>query len=44
METVYALCEPGKVVLKEKNLPKPVKSQVLLKAKYSAMSPGQKKD
>ncbi len=43
MKTVYAVCEPEKVVLKEKDLPKPGKGEVLLKAKYSAMSPGTEK-
>jgi len=43
MKTVYAVCEPEKVVLKEKDLPKPGKGEVLLNAKYSAMSPGTEK-
>lgn len=43
MKTIYAVCEPGKVVLKEKELPAPGRGQVLLKAKYSAMSPGTEK-
>ena len=40
MKTIYAEAQPGKVVLKEKELPAPGPGQVLLKAKYSAMSPG----
>lgn len=40
MKTVYAQAQPGKVVLQEKELPAPEPGQVLLKAKYSAMSPG----
>lgn len=40
MKTLYAEAQPGKVVLKEKELPAPGPGQVLLKAKYSAMSPG----
>ena len=43
MKTIYAVCEPEKVVLKEKELPAPGPGQVLLKAKYSAMSPGTEK-
>ncbi len=43
MKTIYAVCEPEKVVLKEKELPAPGAGQVLLKAKYSAMSPGTEK-
>lgn len=43
MKTIYAVCEPGKVVLKEKELSRPETGQVLLKAKYSAMSPGTEK-
>ena len=40
MKTIYAEAQPGKVVLKEKEIPAPGKGEVLLKAKYSAMSPG----
>ena len=43
MKTIYAVCEPGKVVLREKELSAPGPGQVLLKAKYSAMSPGTEK-
>lgn len=43
MKTFYAVVEPEKVVLKEKELPNPGKGQVLLKAEYSAMSPGTEK-
>ena len=43
MKTMYAVCEPGNVVLKEKELSAPGPGQVLLKAKYSAMSPGTEK-
>lgn len=39
MKTIYAEAQPGKVVLKEKEIPAPGKGEVLLKAKYSAMSP-----
>ena len=40
MKTIYAEAQPGKVVLKEKEIPAPGKGEVLLKAKYSGMSPG----
>lgn len=40
MKTIYAEAQPWKVVLKEKEIPAPGKGEVLLKAKYSAMSPG----
>ncbi len=40
MKTIYAEAQPGKVVLKEKEIGAPGKGEVLLKAKYSAMSPG----
>ena len=40
MEIIYAEAQPGKVVLNEKEIPAPGKGEVLLKAKYSAMSPG----
>lgn len=40
MKTIYARALPGKVVLEEKELPAPGPGEVLLKAKYSAMSPG----
>ena len=40
MKTLYAQAQQGKVVLAEKELPAPGPGQVLLKAKYSAMSPG----
>ena len=39
MKTIYAEAQPWKVVLKEKEIPAPGKGEVLLKAKYSAMSP-----
>ena len=34
MKTIYAEAQPGKVVLKEKEIPAPGKGEVLLKAKY----------
>ena len=40
MKTLYAQAQQGKVVLAEKELPAPGPGEVLLKAKYSAMSPG----
>lgn len=40
MKTIYAEAQPGKVVLNEKEIPAPGKGEVLLEAKYSAMSPG----
>ncbi len=40
MKTIYSEAQPGKVVLKEKEIGKPGYGEVLLKAKYSAMSPG----
>ena len=40
MKTLYAQAEPGKVTLQEKELSAPGPGEVLLKAKYSAMSPG----
>ncbi len=40
MKTLFAEAQPGKVVLKEKEIGKPGVGEVLLKAKYSAMSPG----
>ncbi|MCI8993898.1 MAG: zinc-binding alcohol dehydrogenase [Eubacterium sp.] len=40
MKTIYAEAQPGKVALKEKEIGTPGFGQVLLKAKYSAMSPG----
>lgn len=40
MKTIYAEAQPGKVVLKEKEIPSPGSGEVLLKGKYSAMSPG----
>lgn len=43
MKTLYARAEEGKVTLQEKELPKPGRGEVLLKAKYSAMSPGTEK-
>lgn len=43
MKTVYAKAYEGRVALEEKELPKPGKGEVLLKAKYSAMSPGTEK-
>lgn len=44
MKTIYAVAEPGKVVLKEKELPKPGQGEVLLEAYYSAMSPGTERE
>lgn len=44
MKTIYAEAQPGKVVLKEKEISAPGKGEVLLKAKYSAMSPGTETD
>jgi 2-desacetyl-2-hydroxyethyl bacteriochlorophyllide A dehydrogenase len=43
VKTLYAEAQPGKVVLKEKELPALKAGQVLLKAEYSAMSPGTEK-
>lgn len=40
MKTIYSEAQPGKVVLKEKEIPSPGYGEVLIKAKYSAMSPG----
>lgn len=40
MKTIYAQAHPGKVVLAEKEIGHPGPGEVLLKAKYSAMSPG----
>lgn len=40
MKTLFAEAQLGQVVLKEKEIPAPGPGQVLLKAKYSAMSPG----
>ena len=40
MEAIFAQAEYGKVVLKEKSLPKPGPGQLLLEAQYSAISPG----
>ncbi len=40
MRTIYAEAQPGRVVLKEKEIPAPGPGEVLLKGKYSAMSPG----
>ncbi len=40
MKTVYAQAQPGKVVLAEKEIGHPGFGEVLIKAKYSAMSPG----
>ncbi len=40
MKTIYAVAEQGRVVLKEKELPKPGPGQLLLEAEYSTMSPG----
>lgn len=43
MKTWYARAYEGRVALEEKELPQPGKGEVLLKAKYSAMSPGTEK-
>lgn len=40
MKTIYAQAHPGKVVLAEKELGHPGPGEVLIQAKYSAMSPG----
>lgn len=40
MKTIYAVAEPGKVVLKEKTLAAPGPGELLLEAEYSSMSPG----
>lgn len=40
MKTTYAVAEQGKVVLQEKEIAAPGAGEVLLKAEYSAMSPG----
>ena len=40
MKTIYAQAHPGKVVLAEKELGLPGPGEVLIQAKYSAMSPG----
>ena len=40
MKTVYAKAYPGKVELEEKELGKPGPGEVMIKAEYSAMSPG----
>lgn len=40
MKTIYSQAHPGKVVLAEKELGHPGPGEVLIKAKYSAMSPG----
>lgn len=40
MKTVYAQAHPGKVILAEKELGHPGKGEVMIKAEYSAMSPG----
>ena len=40
MKTIYARALPGEVVLDEKELKAPGPGEVLLKAKYSTMSPG----
>lgn len=40
MNTLYAVAEKGKVVLKEKELSKPGPGEVLLEAEYSTISPG----
>jgi 2-desacetyl-2-hydroxyethyl bacteriochlorophyllide A dehydrogenase len=40
MKTIYAVAEQGRVVLKEKELPKPGPGQLLLEAEYRTMSPG----
>ncbi len=38
MKTIYAEAQPGKVVLKEKEIPAPGKGEVLLKANTVPMS------
>lgn len=43
MITKYAVAEQGRVVLKEKELPKPGPGELLLEAEYSTMSPGTEK-
>lgn len=40
MKTIYAQAHPGKVVLAEKEIGHPGSGEVLIKAKYSTMSPG----
>jgi len=40
VKTLYAVAEPGKVVLKTKFLDPPGPGEVLLEAEYSALSPG----
>ena len=40
MKTIYAEAQPGKVVLKEKEIGHPGFGEVLIKAKYSTLSPG----
>ncbi|HHV11610.1 MAG TPA: zinc-binding alcohol dehydrogenase [Clostridiales bacterium] len=40
MKTIYAVAEHGRVILKEKELPKPGPGELLLEAEYSTMSPG----
>ena len=40
MQTYYAQAHPGKVVLAKKELGHPGKGEVMIKAEYSAMSPG----
>ena len=40
MKTIYSEAHPGKVVLAEKELGHPGPGEVLIKAKYSTMSPG----
>ena len=40
MKTIYAQAHPGKVVLAEKELGHPGPGEVMIKAEYSAMSPG----
>ena len=40
MKTIYAEAQPGKVVLKEREIGHPGYGEVMIKAEYSAMSPG----
>jgi len=44
VKTLHAVAEPGKVVLKTKELPEPGPGEVLLEAEYSALSPGTEYD
>ncbi|QCX34415.1 zinc-binding alcohol dehydrogenase [Caloramator sp. E03] len=44
MNTLYAVAEYGKVVLKEKEIPDPGPGQLLLEAEFSSLSPGTEHD